>query len=549
MVVHTLIVDCTLRDGGYYNNWDFSPSLVADYLQAMTGLQADFVEIGFRSVKNEGFKGGFAFSTDQFLRTLPIPPDLLDKIGVMVNGSELLLNQAGTASCEQKVRHLEHVLSSLFVPKAQSPVSLVRIACHAHEFEDCLPAANWLKDKGYLVGFNLMQIAERTHEEITLLAKKASEYSFDVLYFADSMGSLSPKGVSAIIRAFRVSWKGQLGIHTHDNMGQAIANSLQASQDGVSWIDSTVTGMGRGPGNAQTEYLAMAIESSRLNKGSLTKLFELIPNHFKALQAQYGWGTNPYYYMAGQYGIHPSYIQEMLANSRYSNEDIMAVIEHLKAEDGKKFCPDVIETARYFYSGQPCGTWRPSDALAGQDVLILGTGPGVAAHCSAIEAYIRKAKPVVIALNTHGGIDSSLINMRVACHPIRLLADVHTHMHLPQPLITPLSMLPEDVRQELEGKEVLDFGLEIEKDQFSFFPSYCVVPSPLVIGYALAVAVSGKANKIMLAGFDGYSPGDPRNSELERLLELFSDSLNSECLLSITPSSLSTLPISSVYAL
>ena len=71
----------------------------------------------------------------------------------------------------------------------------------------------------------------------------------------------------------------------------------------------------------------------------------------------------------------------------------------------------------------------------------------------------------------------------------------------------------------------------------------------MVIGYALAVAVSGKANKIMLAGFDGYSPGDPRNGELERLFELFSDSLNNECLLSITPSSLSNLPISSVYAL
>ena len=83
----------------------------------------------------------------------------------------------------------------------------MRIACRTHEFEDCLPAANWLKNKGYLVGFNLMQIAERTHEEITLLAKKASKYSFDVLYFADSMGSLSPKEVSAIIRAFRVGGK------------------------------------------------------------------------------------------------------------------------------------------------------------------------------------------------------------------------------------------------------------------------------------------------------------------------------------------------------
>ena len=72
------------------------------------------------------------------------------------------------------------------------------------------------------------------------------------------MGSLSPKGVSAIIRAFRVGWKVNWA-YIRDNMGQAIANSLQASQDGVSWIDSTVTGMGRGPGNAQTEYLAMAI--------------------------------------------------------------------------------------------------------------------------------------------------------------------------------------------------------------------------------------------------------------------------------------------------
>ena len=75
----------------------------------------------------------------------------------------------------------------------------MRVACHLHEFEDCLPAATWLKDKGYLVGFNLMQIAEQTSEEITLLAHKASEYPFDVLYFADSMGSLPPKKVSEII--------------------------------------------------------------------------------------------------------------------------------------------------------------------------------------------------------------------------------------------------------------------------------------------------------------------------------------------------------------
>jgi 4-hydroxy 2-oxovalerate aldolase len=83
-------LDCTLRDGGYYNNWDFEPRLVQDYLNAMDSLQIDFVEIGFRTLKNDSFKGGFAYSTDTFLNNLNIPSGLNDKIGVMINGSEIV---------------------------------------------------------------------------------------------------------------------------------------------------------------------------------------------------------------------------------------------------------------------------------------------------------------------------------------------------------------------------------------------------------------------------------------------------------------------------
>lgn len=547
--MRTLLIDCTLRDGGYYNDWDFDPTLIADYLQAMAALKTDYIEIGFRSIENSGFKGGCAFSTDSFLSALPIPAELVDRLGVMVNGSELLAKQAEPVGQDQCEEHINKVLEQLFAPKKQSPVSLVRIACHVHEFEACLPAATWLRDKGYLVGFNLMQIADQASEDITLLAQKAGEFPIDVLYFADSLGSLSPKEVSAIIKAFRAGWKGELGIHTHDNMGQALANSLQAIRDGVTWIDSTVTGMGRGPGNAQTEYVAMAIESYRPNKGSLTKLLELISKHFIALKAQYRWGTNPYYYMAGKYGIHPSFIQEMLANSRYSDEDILAVIDHLKLEGGKKFSSDTLEDARHFYKGKSHGTWQPSETLEGREVLILGAGHGTAQHSKAIEAYIHRANPVVIALNTQDGIEPSLINLRVACHPVRLLADVHLHRQLPQPLITPLSILPREVREELRDKEVLDFGLDVKAGKFEFLRSSCVIPRPLVLGYVLAVAVSGKAQRILMAGFDGYLPGDPRNDELEGLLKLFADSVAEESLVSITPTSLNPLPVTSVYGI
>ena len=68
---HATLLDCTLRDGGYYNDWDFEPELVQDYLLAMDALQIDFVEIGFRSLKNDGFKSGCAYTTDAFLNSLP----------------------------------------------------------------------------------------------------------------------------------------------------------------------------------------------------------------------------------------------------------------------------------------------------------------------------------------------------------------------------------------------------------------------------------------------------------------------------------------------
>ena len=119
----TLLLDCTLRDGGYYNNWDFDSNLISEYLDSMSALKVDFVEIGLRSLKNEGFKGGCAFSTDAFIESLAIPIELTDKIGVMVNGSELILKQEELLSLEEQKAIQVSILEKLFKPKDSSPVN------------------------------------------------------------------------------------------------------------------------------------------------------------------------------------------------------------------------------------------------------------------------------------------------------------------------------------------------------------------------------------------------------------------------------------------
>jgi len=83
-------LDCSLRDGGYYNNWDFKDDLINQYLQVLESINIEYCEIGFRFYKNKGFKGSCAFSTEEFLSSLRIPKNI--KIAIMINANEIIEN-------------------------------------------------------------------------------------------------------------------------------------------------------------------------------------------------------------------------------------------------------------------------------------------------------------------------------------------------------------------------------------------------------------------------------------------------------------------------
>lgn len=530
------LLDCTLRDGGYYTNWDFPKDLIEDYLQAMASAGLDYVELGFRSFESSPFRGACYYTTDDFIRSLAIPDGI--RIGVMMNASELVNHADGP----------EIAVGKLFSPAAASPVSLVRFACHLHEFETTLPACRWLKSQGYEVGINLMQVADRTAAEIERIGELASDHPLDVLYFADSLGGMDTEQTSRIIRHLRVHWQGEIGIHTHDSMGRAVANSLQATRDGATWVDSTVTGMGRGPGNAQTEYIVLELGAGREERTNLSPLLTLVRNHFQPMQRHYGWGKNPFYHLAGKYGIHPTFVQEMLADPRYGEAEALAVIEHLREVGGKKFSREVMEAGRQMYGGASSGQWSPSAELGGRTVLILGSGPGAAAHREAIERYIEKARPFVVALNAQCTVAPGLIDIRAACHPFRLLADCDLYRTLPQPLVAPVSRLPKPVLARLERNSLRDFGLTVTPGKFAFAERSAVAPSSLAVAYALALAASGRADRIMVAGFDGYGADDPRTAEMDEIWSIFQAADGALPIVSITPTRYK-LQTTSVYAL
>jgi 4-hydroxy 2-oxovalerate aldolase len=109
-------------------------------------------------------------------------------------------------------------------------------------------------------------------------------------------------------------------------------------------------------------------------------------------------------------------------------------------------------------------------------------------------------------------------------------------------------MLPIDVRRSLASKKVLDFGLKVEPNSFSFSETYCTVPTSLVMAYAFAIAASGHANAIYLAGFDGYPAEDPRNTEMNDIVKQFQAIDKAPPLIAITPSRYDVIKLS-VYGM
>ena len=531
------ILDCTLRDGGYYNNWDFSNSLINKYLKCMSVAGIEYVELGFRSFENKTYRGACAYTKDDFIKTLNIPSNL--KIGVMINASELI---------NYKTKNPITNIKLLINNKKNSRIHFVRVACHYEEISKTVKISNWLKKSGCTIGFNLMQIADKSDSEIESVGKICSKYPIDVLYFADSMGSLGADQILKIISLLKKNWKGEIGIHTHDNMNMAIANTQTAFDNGVSWVDSTVTGMGRGPGNAKTEYLVIKFQEKLNRKINIMPLLELVDKDFKPMQQRFNWGVNPYYFLAGKYSIHPTFIQEMLNDSRFKSLDIMSAIDHLKNIGGKKFNKDLLDSKNSNYSGKCPGTWNPKSKIFNKEVLILGNGPGITEEKLGIEQYIKKNKPFVIGLNTQKSINEKLINIRVACHAFRLTTDRKKYRSLKQPLVLPLKRFSEEIKKYLSSNKTLDFGIQVINEKFDFKKNYVILPNSLAVSYAIGIATSGKAKKIFLAGFDGYSTDDPRRVEMDKMFNLYSQAKTKIQITSLTPTKYNINSVS-IYAL
>jgi len=531
------VLDCTLRDGGYYVDWDFDEELVRKYLAAVVTAKIDIIEIGFRFISPDKFLGAFAFSTDEYLCSVNLPKHV--SIAVMVNASELINHKDG----------VNNAINNLFLHNKNSPVDIVRVAVKANDIDACREIAEVLDVLGYRVFINLMQVDKLEENELLDIAKKIECWStVEVFYFADSFGSMDAESVKSTISVIRQGWSGSIGIHTHDNKGLALSNSLVALKNGVQHLDATLSGMGRGAGNAKTEYMLVELVKLKYEPYFPDALFPLVIKEFNELQLQYNWGGNIYYYLSAIHNIHPTYIQEMLGDDRYDVDQILSAINFLKSSKVPFFSFENMLRAASGIEGDEYGTWSGKDWIKNRTVLILGSGPGTKKYIKSLQQYVNKHKPIVLCLNVNEFVPVEMVDAYVACHESRILIESDSYIGLKKPIILPRARIPEGVREALQEVEILDYGLRIEKGGFEIIDSGCVLDAPLALMYAISMVTASGADQILMAGFDGYDASDLRQREMVDVLQQYKTKPEGISLTAITPT---TFPVhqSSIFAI
>jgi 4-hydroxy 2-oxovalerate aldolase len=279
------IIDCTIRDGGLINNWDFSVEFVQDLYDGLSAAGVEYMEIGYKNspkLLQATEPNPWRFLDDNFLKEI-IPEKKFTKLSALVD--------------------IGRVDPDDILPREQSPLDMIRVACYIREVDKGLELVQMFHDLGYETSLNIMALSSVPENQLIEAFNMVKKSAVDVVYIVDSFGSLDPADIQHQVNKFKEMIPNKkLGIHTHNNMQLAFANTLTAMRNGVTFLDSSVYGMGRAAGNCNTELLVTHIQKASYE---LKPVLDVIEKHMLEMRQRWEWGYIIPYMISGTLNEHP----------------------------------------------------------------------------------------------------------------------------------------------------------------------------------------------------------------------------------------------------
>lgn len=295
------VLDATIRDGGLCNGFMFTDEFVSELYKTNIKCGIDYMEFGYKTSKDMFKKSDFGkwkFCDEEDIRAI-VGDNVSDmKISVM----------ADVGRCDYKTD---------FLPKHESVIDMIRVACYIHQIPTAIEMVEYFHHLGYETTCNVMAISQANLDQVKQALKMLSASNVDVIYLVDSYGSLYPENASELAQIYLAAVEGtekKIGFHAHNNQNVAFANTIETLSYGVSYLDATVQGMGRGAGNCAVELLLGFLKNPKYN---LYPVLEFIEKHMLPLRAQgVVWGYDLQYMFTGLLNRHPREAIDFTMNQR-----------------------------------------------------------------------------------------------------------------------------------------------------------------------------------------------------------------------------------------
>jgi len=385
------LLDCTLRDGGYINNWMFGNSVIRSVITRLDNAGIDIIECGFLD------------SRESYNKDRSIYPDIPSVAKTLAESSPkkallVAMIDYGTFDCE------------LLIPKSETILDGIRLIFKKEDADEALEYARDIKRMGYILFINPVALTSYHDAEIIELINKVNEVEPYGMSIVDTYGLMFNDTLEKYIKILdkNLSPLIQIGYHAHNNLDMSNAHCISflnkiVMRDII--VDSSVLGMGKNAGNACTELIASYLDKTGKKTIDMNQIFECAYTDISKFKVQSNWGYSLNFLLTAINDCSPNWIEFLLCKNTLSVEGIRTILDTLPYEkrEVSYFNKELAERKYLEYMDKHVNDKTDmlslKKRLTNRDVLIICPGKSIIDNRNVILKFIDEKKPVIFTVN------------------------------------------------------------------------------------------------------------------------------------------------------
>lgn len=382
------LLDCTLRDGGYINDWKWGFQQARAIVNALVKAGIDVVEVGFlRNV--EGYDPDVTTCNRIEELNCLLPDNIKDTVF-----------SAMAMQSNYDIKKLSEYNGK--------GIEIIRITAHDYDILEGLNFAKKIKDKGYKVSVNPINIMGYSDDEILQILEEVNRiqpYQFSIV---DTFGSMKRRDLDRIVALVdhNLDRNVRVALHLHENMSLSCSLS-QAFVDKYLHrpisIDGSLLGMGRTPGNLPVELIADYLNDCMGKNYDIDSLLDAIQEYIVPIKGKSQWGYTPEYFLSARFNLHRNYAEHYLKKGTLTSRDINHLLSRIERKKATVFDGEYADNLYKIYMDNriddTASRGRLKSELEGRKVLVMAPGSTIVTHMAKIRKYIDINNPLVFTVN------------------------------------------------------------------------------------------------------------------------------------------------------